>query len=249
MELTSTIGFSQRIKLEWMVDTARRLAEGGSDNEIVAALREALEDKLSVGQNPERGNREKAITILMKVWVRVPEEIRPFRDEGLKLLYILPPELHVAVHWAATIVAYPFFGEVAQTIGRLLRLQDEVTAPQMQRRIKERFGEKETVARAARRIQSTFVDWGVMTAFPGTQKGTYVPAARLRVACPELLAWMAEAAIRGTPDGRMKSVGDMRQSLSFFPFDVSGIDITSLLVNTRLDIFRQGVDELWVRLR
>lgn len=246
MASTSAIGFSQRIKLEWMADTARMVAEGRCDGDIVAALRDALQDQLSVGQNPERGNREKAITILMKVWVRVPDEMKPFRDQGLGLLQRLPPDLHVAIHWAATIVAYPFFGEVAQTIGRLLRLQNEVSATQMQRRLRERYGEKETVARAARRIQATFVDWGVISA--SAAKGTYIPTLRTCIGDPELLAWMAEAAIRAS-DGPMKRIDDIRQSLAFFPFDVSGIGATTLPLNGRLDVFRQGVDEMWARLR
>jgi hypothetical protein len=240
------IGFSQRIKLEWMDATARMVADGKADAEIVAALRDMLQDQLSVGQNPERGNREKAITILLKTWARVPAELVPFRDHGLRLLQHLPPEHHVAIHWASAMAAYPFFGEVAQTIGRLLRLQDNISAPQMQRRLKERFGERETVARAARRIQRTFVDWGVLR--ESGAKGTYLPSPPIRLADPELLAWMAEAAIRAS-EGRMKPVEEIRQSLAFFPFDVSGIDITTLPSNDALDVFRQGVDEHWARLR
>ncbi len=246
MAPTSAIGFSQRIKLEWMAETARMAAEGLSDSDIVAALRDGLQDQLSVGQSPERGNREKAITILMKTWVRVPEEHRPFRDQGLELLRRISPEFHLAVHWAAAMVAYPFFGDVAQTIGRLLRLQDDVSATQMQRRLKERYGEKETVARAARRIQGTFVDWGVLSA-TGV-KGTYVPVARLRVIDAELLAWMTEALLRAS-DGGLKPIDDIRQSLAFFPFDITGVNITTLPVNDRLDVFRQGIGEHWARLR
>lgn len=39
---------------------------------ICNVLQELLEDKLSVGGNAKRGNREKAIAILMKIWVRPP---------------------------------------------------------------------------------------------------------------------------------------------------------------------------------
>ena len=246
MASSPAIGFSQRIKLEWMVETARLVAGGKADAEIAAALRDMLQDQLSVGQNPERGNREKAITILLKTWVRVHTDLVPFRDRGLRLLQRLPPDIHVAVHWAGAMAAYPFFGEVAQTIGRLLRLQDNVSAPQMQRRLKERFGERETVARAARRIQRTFIDWGAIR--ESGVKGTYLSAPLLRLTDTELLAWMAEAAIRAS-EGRMKPVEEIRQSLAFFPFDISGIDITTLPSNEALEVFRQGVDEHWVRLR
>jgi hypothetical protein len=241
-----TIGFNRRIKLEWLAETARMAANGLSDGEIIAALRITLQDQMSIGRNPERGSREKAITILMKTWVRVPKELRPFREQGLGLLRRLPPKFHPAIHWAAAMVAYPFFGDVAQTVGRLIRLQDDVAINQMKRRMKERYGEKETVARSARYVLNAFLDWGVLST--SGIKGTYVPAPRLRVSDGELLAWMAEALLLAS-DGGMKPVEETRQSLMFFPFDVSGIDITTLPLNPRLDVFRHGVGEQWVSLR
>jgi len=246
MASTPTIGFNRRIKLEWMAETARMAADGLSDGEIVAALRSALQDQMSVGRNPERGSREKTITILMKTWVRVPKELRLFRDQGLGLLRRLPPEFHPAIHWAAAMVAYPFFGDVAQTVGRLLRLQNDIAIVQMKRRMKERYGERETVARSARYVLNAFVDWGVLST--SGIKGTYVPVPRLRVSDEELLAWMAEALLRAS-DGGMKPIDDIRQSLAFFPFDITGADVMTLPTNDRLDVFRQGVGEQWVRLR
>jgi hypothetical protein len=162
------------------------------------------------------------------------------------MLNRLPTDFHLAIYWGAAIAAYPFFGEVAQIIGRLFSLQNEVTAPQVQRRLKERFGEKETVARAARRIQRTFIDWGVVR--ESGLKGVYVPGAQVRLVDAELLVWIAEAAIRGS-EGRMKLVGEIRKSLAFFPFDIRDIDSTTLPSNDRLNVFRQGIDEHWVNLR
>ena len=56
------------------------------------------------------------------------------------------------VHWCMCMAAYPFFGTVADATGRLLRLQGTAAAAQIQRRLRERLGERETVARAARRV-------------------------------------------------------------------------------------------------
>ena len=56
------------------------------------------------------------------------------------------------VHWCMCTVVYPFFGTVADAVVRLLRLQGSAGAAQVQRRLRERLGERETVARAARRI-------------------------------------------------------------------------------------------------
>ena len=73
------IGFSQRIRLEWLDQTANLVLAGNDKPAIIAALQELLKDKVSVGGDAERGNREKIITILMKVWLNVPRGTRwPF---------------------------------------------------------------------------------------------------------------------------------------------------------------------------
>jgi hypothetical protein len=49
-----------------------------------------LSVKVSVGGKAVRGNKEKAITILMKIWLNVPGELEAVRDDGLELLKALP---------------------------------------------------------------------------------------------------------------------------------------------------------------
>lgn len=238
MNSAPVIGFSQRIKLDWIEETARLVLDGSSDDEIVEALETLLKHQVSVGSNPERGTRDKAITILLKCWQRVPEERRSFRDRGLELLKAQGQKTHPAIHWATAIAAYPFFGIVAETTGRLLRLQEIVSAAQVQRRLKERFGERETVARAARRILRTFIDWGVLQ--DTEKKGVYRQSPVFPIHDPSLLAWMAEAIVMAG-DKRMIEVEELRHSLQLFPYDTSGISAVVLEKNKRLEISRQGL--------
>ena len=84
--LASLSLFSQRIRLEWLEYTTNLVLAGNSRYEIISVLNERLKEQLSVGNDPERGNRDKAITILMKVWMSVPRELQELRDEGLKIL-------------------------------------------------------------------------------------------------------------------------------------------------------------------
>jgi hypothetical protein len=156
------IGFSQQIRLDWLERTAEGVLAGRKRAQIQAALQDHLRERLSVGGGAERGNREKAITILLKVWVSVPEGLVPLRDDALEHLRRLPGDGHLPLHWGMTTAAYRFFGAVAETAGRLLRLQDAVAAAQVQRRLREQLGERETVARAARRVLRCLVDWGVL---------------------------------------------------------------------------------------
>lgn len=154
------IGFSQRVQLDWLEQTAALVLAGQTREQIETALQECLRDKLSIGGAAPRGNREKAITILLKIWASVPHCLQLFRDDGLDHLRRLPHGDHIALHWGMTMAVYPFFGAVAETVGRLMRLQSTCAAAQIQRRIREQLGERETVARAARRILRCFVDWG-----------------------------------------------------------------------------------------
>ena len=127
------LAFSQRIRLQWLAQTANLVRAGTPRQTVLEALQVLLHDQLSVGGHAERGNREKAITILMQIWVTVPPELACLRDAGLELLQQLPPDAHLAVHWGMTMAVYPFFGSVAGSVGRLLRLQGTAAAAQVQR--------------------------------------------------------------------------------------------------------------------
>jgi len=239
------IGFSQRIQLDWLELTAALSIEGRTPGEIQDALQELLREQLSVGGTAERGNREKAITILLKTWVSVSKGLAPLRDDGLRRLERLPAVDHMAVHWGMSMAAYPFFGLVAQTVGRLLALQGTAGAAQVQRRVREQLGERETVARAARRVLRTYIDWGVLT--ETAEKGVYQAAPKRIVEYRELAAWLIEAALvsSGSTSAPLKTIV---QAAALFPFTIeqpSGLQLES---NIRLDVFRQGLDQDMVML-
>src|SRR5215468_1607251 len=208
------IGFSQRVQLDWLEQTAAMVLAGQTREQVETTLQERLHDKLSIGGTAQRGNREKAITILLKIWVSVPPWLQPFRDDGLDILRRLPHADHIAVHWGMTMAAYPFFGAVAETVGRLMRLQGTCAAAQIQRRIREHLGERETVARAARRILRCFVDWGVLQETRG--KGVYQASPVRPVLDKPLAAWLTEATLiaSGSNTGALKT---LIQTPALFP--------------------------------
>jgi len=240
------IGFSQRIRLEWLEKTARLFLAGNTREEIETELQDFLQDKLSIGSNPERGAREKTITILMKIWVSVPKPLEAFHKEGLEFLKKLPPEDRLAVHWGMAMAVYPFFANVAEQVGRLLRLQESFTLAQIQRRIREQLGERETVARAARRILSSFVDWELLerSAKRGNYKGTSLRPVTYR----RLVTWLIESVLlsSNSASGSLKSIA---QASSLFPFRVNSLNTNDLKENERLELYRQSLDEDIVTLR
>ena len=74
---------------------------------------------------------------------------------------------------------YPFFGTVDDAAGRLLHQQGTAGAAQVQHRLRERFGERETVARATRRSLRAYIDWGVVQ--ETQENGLYRGAERLPI--------------------------------------------------------------------
>jgi len=108
------IGFSQRVQLDWLEQTAALVLAGQTREQIETALEERLRDKLSVGGTAPRGNREKAITILLKIWVAVPKWLQPLRDDGLDHLRRLPYDDHIALHWGMTMAVRWHFDSIEQ---------------------------------------------------------------------------------------------------------------------------------------
>jgi hypothetical protein len=246
MSTQMQIGFSQRIQLDWLEQTAALVLAGQTREQVETTLQERLRDKLSIGGTAQRGNREKAITILLKIWVSVPTWLQPLRDDGLGILQRLPQADHIAVHWGMIIAAYPFFGAVAETVGRLMRLQSTCAAAQIQRRLREQLGERETVARAARRILRCFVDWGVLQ--ETREKGVYQVSPARPVQDKQLAAWLIEAALlaQSTDTSVLQT---LLQTPTLFPFRMPRLYAADLEGQGRVEIFRQGLDEDMVTWR
>ena len=240
MKRRGQIGFSQRIHLDWLEYTANLVLAGNPREEIVAALSERLKEKLSVGSQPKRGNRDKAITILTKVWVTVPRELQSLRDEALDHLRCQRQGDRMLVHWCMCMAVYPFFGTVADAVGRLLRLQGTAGAAQVQRRLRERFGERETVARAARRILRAYIDWGVL--LETDEKGLYRGTAKRAIDDPPLAVWAIKAMLFAAGDNP-RSASALLRGPHLYPFHVASPSMREFEAHEALEISRHGLDQ------
>jgi hypothetical protein len=244
---TDQIGFSQRVRLEWLEQTANLIMAGNDQAAVNDALQEFLKDKVSIGGKAERGNREKIITILLRTWLTAPRELKPLRLEGLELLKRAPQHDHVAIHWGMVMAVYPFWSGVATQVGRLLRLQGSAAAAHVQRRIREQYGERETVSRAARRVLTSFRDWGVLN--DGALKGIYTQGLCIEIKDPTAVSWLIEASLhaRSRSSAALK---DLLENPALFPFRIGRVPAESMLsVSPRIEIVRHGLDEQMVILR
>ena len=244
---TTQIGFSQRVPLDWFERTANLVLAGNDRKTIEAVLQDFLEDKRSVGGRSRRGNREKTITILLRTWLSVPDKLVELRDEGLELLRSYPQSDHLLIHWGMVGAVYPFWMMVATHVGRLLRLQGSAAASQVQRRMREQYGEREAVAVATRRVLRSFVDWGVL--LDTELSGVYSRGVTIPVQDPQLVAWIVEAVLHACTNASIP-LRDLLSSPGLFPFRIESVSAESIrTVTQRLDILRQGLDEDVVMLR
>ena len=240
------VGFSQRVRLEWFEQAANLILAGNDQVALKDALQHLLKDKVSVGGQAERGNREKIITILLKTWLTVPNELDVLRLKGLELLQRVSRGDHLAIHWGMVMAVYPFWSSVATQTGRLLRLQGVAAAAHVQRRVREQYGERETVSRAVRRILRSFLDWGVLK--ETGIKGLYSAGVTLAIDDSGLTAWLVEACLqaRANVSAPLKELID---SPSLFPFRLKPVRAEILAAaSPRLDHFRHGLDEDLVML-
>jgi len=243
---TDQIGFSQRVRLEWFERTANLVLAGNDKKTTTDALQELLKDKVSIGGQAERGNREKIISILLKTWLTPPNGLESLRSEGLELLKRFPQRYHLAIHWGMVMAVYPFWSGVAVQVGRLLRLQGSAAAPHVQRRVREQYGERETVSRAVRRVLRSYLDWGVLQ--ESGKKGIYTAATTLPVEDARLIAWLTESSLHTRANG-VFPLKDLIDAPSLFPFRIKPIHAEGLVAaSSRLDMLRHGLDEELIML-
>jgi len=239
MNRKTQIGFTQRLQLRWLDRTVGLLSAGNSRAQIKEALTELLMDELSLNGTEGRGSRDKTVTILLKTWVTVPSDLESLRDDALEHYRRRSVEDRLPLHWGMAMAVYPFFAVVGETVGRLLRLQGTATAPQLQRRIRELLGERETVSRATRRVLRTFIDWGVLD--DADHKGVYQSTPAHRIKDTRLAAWPIEACLLGTGSSSA-TIEVISHSPALFPFGLPWINTRELETANRLEVFREGGD-------
>ena len=233
-----TIGFDRKIQLSWLDATADWAAQGLSTADIRTRLEQLLEGKVAGGGS--RSARDKTMTVLLHIWVLVPDALVPLRDDGLALLRGRSGRDRLPLHWGMCVATYPFLRDVATTTGRLLSLQGTAALSQIVRRMTESWGERSTLIRAVQRVVRSFVEWGVLA--ETHERGIFSPAPRITVPDGDKLGpWLLEAGISNCE----RQAGAFRSlvgAASFFPLDLR-LSPRDLGSNPRLELHRQGLDD------
>ena len=242
------IGIKQAIRFEWMQKAANLLLAGLDTKTIRQELHQFLADRKGNGSEGERSDQTLTFVVnnLMKIWISPDPELTSFRDASLAFLRE-NPSMALAVHWGMVSAVYPFWFNVARQTGRLLALQDQVTQTQIINRLKEQYGDRQTVSRYAQYVIRSFVAWGALK--DSEAKGCYEKAAPVSIADADLAILMFESALLVTPEAQ-GALGLLLNNPAFFPFQLPVL--TGNFVSQRsdrIDVVCYGLDDELLKLK
>ncbi len=227
------VGFDRKLKGEWLDALADQAAKG----EGVPALRQYLHGLLK-DDHPAETARGKTVTVLMRIWVHLPPEHLPIREQAFDLLKKIRAGDRIWLHWGMCMLAYPLFRDTATAIGRLLKLQDDSTLSQLQRRLVDAWGERSTVKRASQRVVRSMVDWHTLADIDGP--GHFTVAPKQTTKSKALQLWFLRAC-HAASEAELVEAKQLLNLPSSFPFKVN-VSKTDLRRSGHFALHRQGLD-------
>jgi len=242
------IGIKQPVRRDWMQQAANSLLAGLDPVTIRKEMHGFIANQSRNGSKSKisDGNRAFTVNNLMRIWVTPDDELTGFRDAALKYLRN-HSALETAVHWAMISAAYPFWSNVAFQTGRLLNLQHQITRPQIINRLKERYGDRETLIRYARYVIRSFVSWGVLK--DTGVKGRYVKSTPLAISDKDLAILLLESALHASPSGKA-ALNILLTNPAFFPFQLPTISGDFIAQNSeRIEVDRYSLDDEMLKLK
>ena len=179
------IGFDRFIHRDW-VSAALRVRAGLCE---MHELNELLKSSHS-GDAAKKKTR----TVLKRLWLEPRPELVDFADRGVQI-YREAPDTSVAVlGWGMAIATYPFFGRVAEIVGRLTALQGDCASAEVHRRMSEIFGEREGTRRMTNMVLQSQANWGAIERIKNGKRLVKKP--KIDVGGNLMTAWLVEACLR-----------------------------------------------------
>lgn len=228
------IVFRRKVRMLWL-EQALALAATGADWE---SARAALEPEVAA-ENTGKETIRKVLEHIKRIWFDSPPEAVALLQDAL-LLSRRPETSAKLLCWGMTIAAYPFVGSVAENLGRLIRLQGKAPREDVQRRMREQYGDREYVNRITRYTISSFLDWGVVG--EEGRSGDYLPGSVIRLASAATMIWLIEALMISRSRSQLM-LSEVFSHPALFPVSMEAFNAQALPVDSRLKIGRQGLNQ------
>jgi hypothetical protein len=238
--MRNIVGISQKLKRGWLDELLNSVSQSRDEKSLRTFLDQILQHEL-----PGVEARAKAAGILARIWSRVETNRIVMRDRALALLPLISGQERIWLHWGMMALTYPFFRDVAEVIGRMLTLQDDLTTAQVQARITVTWGDRATSKEATQKLITSMVDWEVLRA-AGT-KGHFLLARKMSTTLPDVELWLLEAMLSASNSNEIEAHQLLKLPESFpFSFTISMADLRR---HEGLNIYRQGLNMDMVSVR
>lgn len=234
--MNKAVGFDQKIQLSHLDITAQELRYT-EKKDMYAKLNEYLRNDIKGDKS-----RKNAITILMKIWCTVEPDYAELQREALQVFPQASAQEKILLHWGMTLLAYPFFKCVIEEMGNLLKLQNEVSSRQLNRRIKLLYGDRRRVEVAVSAVLGSLKSWGVIE---HKEKTIYTLPGRINVQGSFYKNWILEVLIR-VSEYNIMPIDMLTSQAAFFPFEFE-VNIAELH-GTRIKVDRQGLNQFMLSL-
>jgi hypothetical protein len=231
---STEIVFRRKVRMLWL-EQALALAASGVDWE---SARAALEPEVAA-ENAGKETIRKVLEHIKRIWFDPPPEAAALLQDALMLSR--RPEISAKLLcWGMAIAAYPFVGSVAENLGRLIRLQGKAPREDVQRRMREQYGDREYVNRITRYTISSFLDWGVVG--EEGRAGDYSPGPIMRLTSPEMMIWLSEALMLSRSRNQLM-LSEVFSHPALFPFSMELFNPQMIQEGSRLKMGRQGLNQ------
>ena len=242
------LGIKQTIQRHWMDYVVQMLLAGMLEKDIRIELDKYLSTQKQSGGIGVRGSKTYGISIgILASWFDPAPELVELRNDALQIARMIPSEHWLPLHWAIMSSSYPFWFNVAKQVGRLLKLQERITQSQIFNRIKEQYGDRETVERNARYTVRSFVAWGVLN--DSDIKGCYKGSPPYTLSDIKTILLMIEAGLHASPEGK-SNLNVLVNNPAFFPFTFPAVSGNTISMhNNRIESLRYSLDDEYVQLR
>lgn len=200
------IGFDRFIQLDWVVAALKVRAKMASLDELNELL-----DAACLGKEVKAKTRTKLNALALEPRA----DLVDFIDRGVQLFKGTedPAEL-AAFAWGAAIATYPFFGRVAEFIGRLSSIQGDCTSSEIYRRMVEMYGDRQSMKRSVQYVIQTQANWGAIARLEKSTRLVRLPTKSITK--DEAIAWLVEAALRY--HGKAVSLDALQSLPVIYPF-------------------------------
>jgi hypothetical protein len=233
------VGFDRYVEKAWMDQAAKLVVAGNKLNEVNEKLDEYLLSSIA-GET----SRRKTKNILTATWAKSTSVDAEYKRQAAELFNYAGKQERLLIHYGMSIATYPFFMTLSKILGRLFKLQDEVTNIEFYRRVIETVGDRESIKRAAARYLQSLVEWGLLEP---AGKAIVKPVAKLPVNDSKLITWLY-ASILFSSDRDRLSIDDITSDPSWFPFDIPH-GYFNISDSGILEIVHQGVGSTLVAIK